>query len=81
MQWELYLVEPIRFFFSKVANLTYGATIKDILDNSANKVIQCKIWGFHGGDYDDYHLLGDDAVWLLYLPEDDNQGNTTSSCM
>jgi hypothetical protein len=25
----------------------------------------CKIWGFHGGDYDDYHLLGDDAVWLL----------------
>jgi hypothetical protein len=19
-----------------------------------------KIWGFHGGDYDDYHLLGDD---------------------
>jgi hypothetical protein len=20
---------------------------------------------FHGGDYDDYHLLGDDAVWLL----------------
>jgi hypothetical protein len=25
----------------------------------------CKIWGFHGGDYDDYHHLGDDAVWLL----------------
>jgi hypothetical protein len=25
----------------------------------------CKIWGFHDGDYDDYHLLGDDAVWLL----------------
>jgi hypothetical protein len=25
----------------------------------------CKIWGFHGGDYDDYHLLG-------HLPEDDN---------
>jgi hypothetical protein len=22
----------------------------------------CKIWGFHGGDYDDYHLLGDDTV-------------------
>jgi hypothetical protein len=20
-----------------------------------------KIWGFHGGDYDDYHLLGDDT--------------------
>jgi hypothetical protein len=27
--------------------------------------VVCKIWGFHGGDYDDYHLLGDDAVWLL----------------
>jgi hypothetical protein len=27
--------------------------------------VGCKIWGFHGGDYDDYHLLGDDAVWLL----------------
>jgi hypothetical protein len=26
---------------------------------------ECKIWGFHSGDYDDYHLLGDDAVWLL----------------
>jgi hypothetical protein len=25
----------------------------------------CKIWGFHGSDYDDYNLLGDDAVWLL----------------
>jgi hypothetical protein len=25
----------------------------------------CKIWGFHGGDYDDYHILGDDTVWLL----------------
>jgi hypothetical protein len=30
-----------------------------------DKSIPCKIWGFHGGDYDDYHLLGDDAVWLL----------------
>jgi hypothetical protein len=27
--------------------------------------LPCKIWGFHGGDYDDYNLLGDDAVWLL----------------
>jgi hypothetical protein len=24
-----------------------------------------KIWGFHGGDCDDYHFLGDDTVWLL----------------
>jgi hypothetical protein len=25
----------------------------------------CKIWGFHGGDYDDYDLLGNDTVWLI----------------
>jgi hypothetical protein len=31
----------------------------------------CKIWGFHGGDYDDYHLLGDRAT-RRHLPEDDN---------
>jgi hypothetical protein len=30
-----------------------------------SKYGKCKIWGFHGGDYDDYHLLGDDAMWLL----------------
>jgi hypothetical protein len=28
---------------------------------------RCKIWGFHGGDCDDYHLLGDDTVWLVGL--------------
>jgi hypothetical protein len=27
--------------------------------------LSCKIWGFHGGDYDDYHLLGNNTVWLL----------------
>jgi hypothetical protein len=25
-----------------------------------NIFILCKIWGFHGGDYDDYHLPEDD---------------------
>jgi hypothetical protein len=24
-----------------------------------NKNMTCKIWGFHGGDYDDYHLPED----------------------
>jgi hypothetical protein len=28
-------------------------------------VHECEQRGFHGGDYDDYHLLGDDTVWLL----------------
>jgi hypothetical protein len=25
----------------------------------------CKIWGFHGGDYDEWRLLGCYTVWLL----------------
>jgi hypothetical protein len=25
----------------------------------------CKIWGFHGGDYEEWFLLGCYAVWLL----------------
>jgi hypothetical protein len=31
----------------------------------SKKTLLSKIWGFQGGDYDDYHLLGGDAVWLL----------------
>jgi hypothetical protein len=27
--------------------------------STTGKIIQCKIWGFHGGDYDDYHLPDD----------------------
>jgi hypothetical protein len=26
---------------------------------------RCKIWGFHGGDYEEWCLLGCYAVWLL----------------
>jgi hypothetical protein len=25
----------------------------------------CKIWGFHGGDYEELRLLGCYTVWLL----------------
>jgi hypothetical protein len=25
----------------------------------------CKIWGFHGGDYEEWCLLGCYVVWLL----------------
>jgi hypothetical protein len=28
----------------------------------------CEIWGFHGGDYEEYRFLGSDAMWLLYEP-------------
>jgi hypothetical protein len=27
--------------------------------------VQCKIWGFDGGDYEERRLLGYYAVWLL----------------
>jgi hypothetical protein len=27
--------------------------------------VSCKIWGFHGGDYEEWCLLGCYAVWLL----------------
>jgi hypothetical protein len=29
----------------------------------------CKICGFHGGDYDDYHLLGDDNHQAYHCSE------------
>jgi hypothetical protein len=32
---------------------------------SHNPTIRCKIWGFHGGDYEEWRLLGSYAVLLL----------------
>jgi hypothetical protein len=31
-------------------------TPKSAIVTYANHFITCKIWGFHGDDYDDYHL-------------------------
>jgi hypothetical protein len=31
-----------------------------------NNFILCKIWGFHGGDYEERHVLGCYVLWLLY---------------
>jgi hypothetical protein len=28
----------------------------------------CQIWGFHGGDYEEWRLLGRYAVWFLKEP-------------
>jgi hypothetical protein len=38
-------------------------------ENIQAEWLMCKIWGFHGGDYDDYHL-----------PEDDNHQSGYCSC-
>jgi hypothetical protein len=29
------------------------------------EIVFCKIWGFHGGDYEAWCLLGCYAVWFL----------------
>jgi hypothetical protein len=50
-------------FFSELLVLFEDAYIAVRL--CSNEWLICQIWGFHGGDYDDYHLLGDDAVWFL----------------
>jgi hypothetical protein len=33
--------------------------------NIPQEINHCKIWGFHGGDYELWRLLGSYAVWLL----------------
>jgi hypothetical protein len=32
---------------------------------TARALEDCKIWGFHGGDYEEWCLLGCYDVWLL----------------
>jgi hypothetical protein len=32
------------------------------------KYVLCKIWGFHGDDYEEYRLLGYSTVWLCFEP-------------
>jgi hypothetical protein len=31
----------------------------------SSRLMLCKIWSFHGGDYEEYRLLECDTVWLL----------------
>jgi hypothetical protein len=38
--------------------------------------LPCKIWGFHGGDYDEWCILGCYAVWLLQVPHGVTTQNT-----
>jgi hypothetical protein len=39
----------------------------------------CKIWGFHGGDYEECRLLGYYAVYLLYEPAFRRNASTPTS--
>jgi hypothetical protein len=36
-----------------------------VLEEKLGHLVQSKIWGFHGGDYEEWCLLGCYAVWLL----------------
>jgi hypothetical protein len=36
-----------------------------VSDTEPSRLMLCKIWGFHGGDFKECRLLGCCAVWLL----------------
>jgi hypothetical protein len=36
-----------------------------VMKNNTELFCHCKIWGFHGGDYEEWCLLGYYAMWLL----------------
>jgi hypothetical protein len=38
------------------------------LQENQNRINACKIWGFHGGDYEEWRLMGCYVVWLLHEP-------------
>jgi hypothetical protein len=42
-----------------------GEGILYLVGSWRNYKATCKIWGFHGGDYEEWCLLGCYAVWLL----------------
>jgi hypothetical protein len=50
-------------------SLHYTETISSIIAHfllaAKTSIELCKIWGFHGGDYEEWCLLGCYAVWLL----------------
>jgi hypothetical protein len=57
--------ESLWRFVCTSASLLQLDSLDTVQSRHTNKDQKCKIWGFHSGDYDDYHLLGDDTVWLL----------------
>jgi hypothetical protein len=40
-------------------------TVISVVNDNHKDPYRCKIWGFHGGDYEEWCLLGCYAVWLL----------------
>jgi hypothetical protein len=56
-----------------------GARLQNIVKLWEQEV-SCKIWGFHGGDYEEWCLLGCYAVWLLYYIGISSQRTSVASC-
>jgi hypothetical protein len=64
--------EECRHLGDKTEFVPYG---KHVSSSKAISLMLCKIWGFLGGDYEKFHLLWCDTVWLLLLVT----ANVTSS--
>jgi hypothetical protein len=62
------------YYTCKLTFLSNEVLILSKCSISLKQHFLCKIWGFHGGDYDDYHLLGEVLIRATrrHLPEDDN---------
>jgi hypothetical protein len=60
-QWKN--IEFYTLVYSTVAIMTYVHRNMDTIEYKHFSF--CKIWGFHGGDYEEWCLLGCCAMWLL----------------
>jgi hypothetical protein len=63
-RWERYVPSKSRFLQEPHDVTSQKAAFFKRLSESTH-LTQCKIWGFHGGDYEEWCLLGCYAVWLL----------------
>jgi hypothetical protein len=59
------LIKTCLFLRSLVSPLTVLTKICWLHGNGSPPPPNCKIWGFHGGEYEEGCLLGCYAVWLL----------------
>jgi hypothetical protein len=48
------------YFILLVNSLWFTCLVTEMLI-TANNLHECRIWGFHSGGYEEYHLLGCDA--------------------
>jgi hypothetical protein len=74
--WILKCSEEIALAYSCKTSVAQGCNreLRDIVKaitafpNLVNNFFECKNWGFHGGDYAEWCLLGCYSVWLMKEP-------------